>query len=114
MTDMLDGMQVGSVTPASSTGRWMEGLRFGLAAAGLSVAHYGVFFVTGQVMGDMPPSMSMLAIGAVNLLGALGLIVLAFVDGRRGSIAGLVGIGIVVATENALWVIHFVLTQPIV
>ncbi len=44
------------------------------------------------------------ATGVGNSLGALGLIVLAFVAGRRASSAGLVGIGVVVVAGNAWWV----------
>ena len=110
MTDMLSGRQVGSVTPASATGRWMEGLRFGLAAAGLSAAQYVLFFVIGQVP-DIGPSVVVLAFGVVGSLGALSLIVLAFVAGRRASTAGLVGIGVVVAAGNAVWVIPFLLSH---
>ena len=35
MTDTLGRMRVGSVTPSGAPRRWMEGLKFGLAAAGL-------------------------------------------------------------------------------
>ena len=112
MTDTLGGMQVRSMTPAGAPRRWMEGLRFGLAAAGLWAAQYVVFFVIGQVLGDAP-SLFMPATGVGNSLGALGLIVLAFVAGRRASSAGLVGIGVVVVAGNAWWVVRFLLSQPV-
>ena len=113
MTDTLGGMQVGSVTPGGASRGWMDGLWFGLAAAGVWAAQYAVFFVIGQVLGDTP-SLFGPATGVGNILGALGLIVLAFTARRRGSSAALVGIGVVVAAGNAWWVIQFLLSQPAV
>jgi hypothetical protein len=111
MTNAVGGMQVGSVVPAGAARPAAEALRYGVPAAGLEIAHYVTWSVLAQGWLGAEGSPWLTVVNLLNIVMMVGLLVLAFIAGRRGSRAGLVGIGLAVVGWYGWWAIQPLLTQ---